>query len=273
MRMQRQITFVVNSNNREILQSNLLASTCLQDPHSHQVIVQEGYSSASQAYNDAIDKSKNDLMVFIHQDVILPESWLSDLERALSFLDTDDPQWGVLGTYGLKQSAKGGARGYVYSSGRGIIGEPFEKPAVIQTLDEIVLIVRKSSGLRFDDALPHFHFYGTDICFRAKELGMNSYAISAFCIHNTHQSLVLPKEFYDCCSHIRRKWSSELPIYTTCAVMTESNAPVVMRRLRELYLRLTRRNLSSGMRREDVPRLVEEVDAVIRRASLVSSTR
>ena len=69
----------------------------------------------------------------------------------------------------------------------------------VQTLDEIVLILKKSSGLRFDDSLPHFHFYGTDICLRAAQRGMRSYAISAFCVHNTHQTLVLPEEFYECC--------------------------------------------------------------------------
>jgi len=55
----------------------------------------------------------------------------------------------------------------------------------VQTLDEIVLIFRRDSGLSFDETLPHFHFYGTDICMRAAEQGRQCYAISAFCVHNT----------------------------------------------------------------------------------------
>ena len=97
--------------------------------HPHQVLIQEGYTSASRAYNDGIDLSTNDLIIFVHQDAILPENWFSDLERALSCLEVDDPRWGVLGCYGEPLNDFG--RGYVYSSGLGIVGKPFDRPARI----------------------------------------------------------------------------------------------------------------------------------------------
>jgi glycosyltransferase involved in cell wall biosynthesis len=251
------ITFVSAVNNREILNEHLLASPCFRAPHNHQILIQEGFPSAAQAYNDAIQKSVNELIVFCHQDIYLPSPWLSQLQKALDQLESQDPNWGVLGCGGMTRDGLG--RGHLYSSGLGILGEPFERPALVQTLDEIVLIVRKSSGLGFDPELPHFHLYGTDICLAAARRGRASYAISAFCIHNTHQGLILPKEFYECCAHVRRVWRDSLPVVTPCIRLTKSNYPVYRRRLHEFYLKHIRRKTVAAVRVGDVPKLVEEV--------------
>jgi hypothetical protein len=253
------ITFVIAVNNRKLFEQTFLASPCLRQPRDHQILVQENFDSAAKAYNDAIDRAANDLIVFCHQDILLPQAWLSQLDCALHHLELDDPKWGVLGSCGSTQV--GGGWGQVYSSGRGVIGQPPERPAEVQTLDEIVLILRKSSGLRFDDSLPHFHFYGTDICLRAAKKGMKSYAISAFCIHNTHQYLVLPKEFYECYGHIKRVWRDSLPIQTTCIRITKLNFPLYSRKLREFYLRHIRRNEIGGRRVENPSCLLDEFGA------------
>lgn len=250
------ITFVVAVNNRKLFDQNFLVSPCLGPAHAHQILVQENFDSAAKAYNEGIDRAANDLIVFCHQDILLPKPWLFQLQCALHQLERRDPEWGVLGTYGKSQDGRGW--GYVYSSGRDVIGEPLEQPVPVQTLDEIVLIVRKSSGLRFDESLPHFHLYGTDICLRAAQRGMKSYAISAFCIHNTHQTLVLPKEFYECCRHIKQVWKDSLPIQTTCVRITKFNFPLNGRRTREFYLRHIRRKECGGMRVQNPLLLLEE---------------
>jgi hypothetical protein len=258
MAFKNRITFVIAVNNRELFEQNFLASPCLGQPHDHEIFVQENYKSAAKAYNDAIDRAANDLIVFCHQDILLPKAWLSQLQRSLDDLAVSDPKWGVLGSYGKTQDGRGW--GHVYSSGRDVIGEPLQRPVEVQTLDEIVLILRKSSGLRFDDSLPHFHFYGTDICLRAAKKGMKSYAISAFCVHNTLQTLVLPKEFYECCRHIKRVWKNCLPIQTTCIRITRLDFPLHNRRLREFYLRHIRRKECGGTRvRDPLPLLKEFV--------------
>jgi hypothetical protein len=238
------ITFVVPvTRERQVVRTNFLASPGLRRSNGHQLLLQENFNSASAAYNDAIEKSCNDLMVFAHQDIILPEPWLLQLETAIEHLEIMDPRWGVLGCYGM--SSAGTGHGHVYSSGRRVFGGPFERPVRVQTLDEIVLVLRKSAGLRFDEALPHFHLYGADICLRAAERGMDSYAISAFCIHNTHQILVLPKEFYTCARYIRRVWRQHLPVHTTCLRLTEFNLPLYARRFNELGLCIRRKKIGA----------------------------
>jgi hypothetical protein len=258
----KSITFVVAVNNKHVFESNFLASPCLSGAHSHQIIVQTGFSSASAAYNDAIDRSTNDLIVFAHQDMIFPEFWLSDLQRALDSLQQTDPQWGVLGCYG--ETLEDNGRGYIYSGGLGIMGKPTDRPAPVQTLDEIVLILRKSSGLRFDEGLPHFHFYGADICMAAAARGLKSYAISAFCIHNTQQNLILPKEFYESYRHLKRRWKNSLPIRTTCVTMTKFDSHMYRKRIQELYLRFIRRKEIGAFRAKDGRALLAELGSANR---------
>ncbi len=252
---QRELTFAVAVNNPEVFENNFLRSPCFRMPHKHQVLIEANVCSAAKAYNDAISRSSSDLIVFAHQDVILPEPWLSDLDRALNCLELQDPRWGVLGCFGM--SSEGQGLGFVYSSGRGVVGAPFENPLPVQTLDEILLIVRKSSGLRFDDQLPHFHLYGADICLRAAEMGMKSYAISAFCIHNTEQKLILPKEFYECYRRLRRRWKCHVPIYTTCLRISKYNLPLYGRKLMEQCLRFRRKRIG-GFRVDNPHALLDE---------------
>src|SRR5579871_3588952 len=194
MYKQEPLTFVVPVPKKgKILTDNFLASPCLRKNSRDQVIIQENFRSAAAAYNDAIDRSSNDLIVFVHQDIWLPNTWRHRLEQALADLSVEDAHWGVLGCWGASPSL--GYRGYIYSNGIGVLGMPFEHPVIVQTLDEIVLIIRKSSGLRFNEQLPGFHLHGTDICLAAKQKGLRSYAIPAFCVHNTSQYFILPKEF------------------------------------------------------------------------------
>jgi hypothetical protein len=255
MHLTNKITFVAAVNNRAILKENLAASSCFSLPASHEVLLREGFSSAAAAYNNAIDEATNDLIVFCHQDIFLPETWLPDLSRALDWLEVNDPNWGVLGCYGETLNDHG--RGYIYSSGRGVLGTPSAPPEPVQTLDEIVLILRKSSGLRFDERLPHFHLYGADICLRAARRGLKNYAISAFCVHNTNQTLVLPAEFYECYKHIKRTWREQLPVQTTCIRITANTMPLYGRRLHELYLRFIRRKQIGGKRIANVKHILQ----------------
>jgi hypothetical protein len=263
------ITFVTATNNDQILTNNLLASPCFLGRHDHEILVQRGFNSAASAYNDAITHSRNDLIVFVHQDVLFPESWLSDLNHALRSLERSDPRWGVLGCYG--ETVNDNERGYIYSPGIGVLGKPFHSPALVQTLDEIVLIIRKSSGLTFDEKLAHFHFYGADICMAVRERGMNSYAISAICIHNSQQNLVLPPEFYDGWKYIRQKWRKFLPIQTTCARITRSNFHFHARLLHDAYLRHIRHKVIGATRVENGRELLAEVERLHEETALATS--
>ena len=247
-------SLIVAVNDRKVLSDNLLTSPCLKGERDYDLFLQEGFPSAAAAYNDAIARAQTDLLIFVHQDVILPGEWLARLRDALNQLEQNDPEWGVLGCSGV--TGGGQFRGRVYTSGVGVIGDASSSPVSVQTLDEIVLIVRKASGLHFDPMLPNFHLYGTDICLRATRMGRINYVFDGFCIHNTRQIFILPEEFYECCKHIRKVWKDQLPIQTTCIRLTSSNIPVITRRLREFYMRHVRRKKSIGIRSENVVKIL-----------------
>jgi hypothetical protein len=248
MPLGQDITFVVAVNRWDVFKTNFLGSPAFRGSYDYQILIQQHFKSAARAYNDAIDRSRNDLMIFAHQDIFFPEPWLAQLARALDYLEVHDPQWGVLGCYGTTRS--GERIGHIYSSGLGVIGQPFEHPKAVLTLDEVVLVLRKSSGLRFDETLPHFHFYGTDICLSAAERGMKSYSVPAFCVHNTEQIMVLPPAFYESAKHIRRVWKAHLPIQTSCIRLTKLNLPMFAMRLRGALLRMRRKDIGASRAQE-----------------------
>jgi hypothetical protein len=254
------VTFVVAVNDDQILANNFLASPCLQGTHTHQLLLQRGFTSASTAYNDAIRQAVNDIMVFAHQDILFPGTWIQDLVNEIARIENRDPRWGVLGCYG--ETLHDNGRGYVYSPGRGFLGKPFIGGAEVQTLDEIVLILRKSTGLGFDATLPNFHFYGTDICMAAVAEGLKCYAISALCIHNSQQNLVLPPDFYSCYRHVKRRWAKFMPIRSTCARITRFDTDVYARKIREAILRIRKKRVGA-QRVQDGRLVLREMEAAL----------
>lgn len=249
------LTFVVAVNDRSILKRNLLASPCLQDT-TVEVLELEGYASAASAYNAAIKQAANDLIVFVHQDVFLPADWISQLLSGIDSLENSGAPWGVIGCCGKTQD--GIRLGHLYTPGEGVIGAAFAKPERVRVLDEVVLVVRKCSGLRFGEDLPGFHFYGTHICLSAAEMGLSCYAISAFCIHNSRQYFDYPPEFYTCYRHIKRRWSNCLPIHTPCICVSRFDWDIWKRRIKRFAFGLSSER---GARIEDPRILMREIQA------------
>ncbi len=224
-------TIVVACNDDRVLHQNLLRSPSVRDGR-YQLILKRGYASAALAYNSALDDARDDLVIFVHQDIYLPVRWFSDLQRAIDHLKRQQLPWGVLGCFGSRAGAAGGL-GRVYTRGMGQHGRRLDGPTPVETLDEIVLVIRRSSGLRFDEQLPHYHLYGPDLCLAARERGLPSYAFQGYCIHNTQQLLALPPQYYDCYWYVRRKWAHRLPIYTSCMTISALNVELYRKRFDE----------------------------------------
>lgn len=213
------VTVVVATNSSPVLNGNLLLSPDIAEQRERLILTREGFSSASTAYNDAIDEAATDLLIFVHQDVYLPNGWFDRVRRSIEAVEAGGVRWGVMGCFGSRRGSSGGI-GRVFTTGRGFHGKVIDRPVVVDTLDEIVLITRKSSGLRFDSQLPHFHMYGVDLCLQARKAGLSNYALPAPCVHNTNQLVALPPEFYACHRYVKRKWRHCLPISASCMPVT-----------------------------------------------------
>jgi len=247
------LTLVVAVNHEKVLQDNLFGSPDINE--FFELIEKRGYPSASKAYNSGLAEANSEIVVLAHQDVYLPAGWLTSLEKSLAQLDGLDPNWGVLGVFGTAHSSD--LVGHVYSTGLGqTLGASFDRPIECRTLDELLLVIRRSSGLRFDERLPGFHLYGTDICMEAHKQGLKSYVIPAFCIHNSNGIGRLPGAFWKAYLCLRHKWWKQLPISSPCTMITKGCSPMLRSLLQGTFNTFFSRN-AVGKRSADPAGLLD----------------
>ena len=260
---------ITAANDDRVLKLCLLNSPGIES--ASEVLVQRGYSSAAVAYNAAIEQASTDLLVLVHQDIYLPENWIQRVQSAVEQLAQTCPDWGVLGCCGIQTSGK--HVGYIYDGAwNRVLGEPFEGGLEVESLDEAVLIIRKSSGLRFDPSLEGFHMYGADVCLQAQSRGKKCYAIGAFCIHNTNPYRMLPLHFWKGYLAMRRKWKAQLPIKTTCTEITYSCWPMVRWNIVRALNLATGRDSQPVRRVDDPSRLYHELKPTLPSAAYALSS-
>lgn len=172
-------------------------------------------TNACKGLNEGITKANHNIILLCHQDVAFPDNWITNLYNQISLIN--DECWGVLGTAGyterwhLTGNIKSGDK-YIRS---GIL------PCIAMTLDEHCLIIKKDSGLRFDETIDDdcsFHWYGTDICLSAYQQGMNCYVINNF-LHHLSDNPNRDDNFKKAEKWIVNKWTGKSKfkrIYTTC---------------------------------------------------------
>ena len=204
------LDFVVAVNDQQVFEANFARSPILRKTGTH-VVVRCGFASASAAYNSGMSLGTNELVVFCHQDVYLPAAWSDWLTTATAQLAASDPRWAVLGVFGA--TASGLPMGHVWSSGlQKVLGDKFNAPVPVVSLDEVLIVVRRSSALQFDETFPGYHLFGTDIVQQALRRGLGAYAIWAPVIHNSRPVMYLPREYFAAYDYVRRKWAHRLPI-------------------------------------------------------------
>jgi len=172
--------------------------------------------SAPSALNEGWKKANGEILVFCHQDVIFPHDWPEQMLRQIAKVEKIHKNWGVLGPYGVSMTGK--CVGNVIDPHRSSCEKRL--PVVVQSLDELCLITRRNSGLRFDERLGGFHFYGADICLEAMTNGMTNFAIDA-CVQHLSPGPV-DEAFVEMANRLFRKWSArrspKLVIETTCGI-------------------------------------------------------
>ena len=173
-----------------------------------------------------MDCADADVVIFAHQDVYFPRGWDKKLFSTIEGLELEGNKWGVLGVVGKDRTNNlvGGA----WSNGLQLkIESKFTSPATVMSVDEIAIVLRKNSGLRFDDDLPSFHLYGTDIVQSALKAGFEAYVFDGPVIHNSVPVVQLDSSYVKAYQYIQRKWKAELPIWTTVVPVTKSGWPLL----------------------------------------------
>lgn len=246
---------IVAANDRSVLEGCLLSSPAIHQ--AHQLMVQWGFAAAARAYNDGLKKTSSEVVVFAHQDVYLPMGWDKWLTSSLEWLSANDSAWAVAGVFGIGIDDQ--FKGQVYCTrNKRVVGTPLCEPVQALALDELLLIVRRSAEIHFDERLPGFHLYGTDICLEARRRALHSYVVPAFCIHNSSGWVFLPWAFWRSYFYLRRKWWNQLPLKTPCTVIQRKATPVITTPAMSFYHHCLRRR-PVGMRVNEPAKLFETI--------------
>jgi len=175
--------------------------------------------SAAQALNIGIDKARGEIIVLCHQDVLFYENWLEMLFDRIQKVEEKTKNWGVLGTAGITEK-KDNCVGVIYNMGGTLQWQQTVRQPVwpVQTVDELCMIIRKSSGLRFDGGtFDGFHCYGPDICLNALSRNMKNYGILCPMVHNSAAGSLRSgkKDFMKHLNALARKWRASFPTIRT----------------------------------------------------------
>jgi hypothetical protein len=222
-------------NDKETLRSNLMASSLLNDDDVHSLFIEDA-RCASIAYNNVLENTTSPYVILAHQDVYLPRGFKEDLLAGILAIERTDKNWGVLGIVGIDVMST--LQGRLWSNGLQIeVGAQIEFPMPVVSIDELLIVLRRDSGLFFDGNLPGFHLYGTDIVLTALERGLGAYVFDGPVIHNSLPVKTLKSDYEAAYRFMQRKWRHRLPLQSLIVPITRTLWPLRKRKIRALKRR------------------------------------
>ena len=231
------IALICASNDPDSLQRNLLQSDLVN--HVSELHVETGAPSAAIAYNRGLAATQAPLVLLAHQDVYLPFNWAQHLQTALRWLNEDDPNWGVLAPFGMVNATH---RGQIYSTSLSrVVGEPVKEPLRVESVDELLIILNRNSGIGFDEGLPDWHLYGTDIVQTARARGIGAWVAHMPLVHNDRFHGYLGAGFGRSYRYAGRKWTCGQPIRSPVLWLHPHGRALALYRLRALKSWMARR--------------------------------
>lgn len=222
MQTLRDFVFVSSITRWDVAHERLLASPCLQRG-GHELVLQLNVDSAAAAVNRVLDsRPAATWLVWLHQDVFLPEGWSMLFAQRLEQARMRWPDLAVAGVYGVQGAGAQAVRaGHVLDRGR-LLREPAPLPHAVDSLDELLFAVRTDCGLRLDPALG-FDFYATDLVLQAQSKGLSAAVVDAYCEHwsdTPRDSGAAPSALLHrigaSAAAFERKWQARLPVCTPC---------------------------------------------------------
>jgi hypothetical protein len=218
------LTVVAAVNDDQVLNQNLMKSPMIATG-GMPVVLERGHDSAGKAYNAGAARTDADVIIFAHQDVYFPPDWEQRLQESIERLQGSGAPWGVLGVWGVRPDGTFAGRVWCTGSNQEFTG-PIAGVDEVASIDEIVIVIPRSAGLRFDERLPGFHLYATDIARQARDRGLKTYAIDAPVVHNSRTVPQLGQAYVRAYQHMQRKYRSQLPLQTCVLPVTRFGYPL-----------------------------------------------
>lgn len=172
------------------------------------------FASAGAALNHGARMARNEVVVFVHQDVYLHS--LPALEAAAATL-LADPAIGVLGAVGVSHRGEviGAMRDRVVPLGRST-----SIPVDVDSLDEVLFMVTRSQVLReplSESPDLAWHAYAVEYCLRMRASGRRAAAVD---IPLTHNSMTTNLARLDVAHRsVGHTYAGLAPVRTTCGIV------------------------------------------------------
>lgn len=178
-----------------------------------------------------LSRARGRYVLLCHQDLRLLNEGRIELEKCLQELDRLDENWALAGNAG------GTDTGVVLriSDPHGDDQRIGTFPALVHSLDENFIVVRRSAMIAPSHDLCGFHLYGTDLCLQAATRGMSAYVID-FHLQHLGRGTIGP-EYYQCLEALEAKYAGLFQprrIRTTCLhpFLTGSHVRLTVERLK-----------------------------------------
>jgi hypothetical protein len=188
------------------------------------------FPSAGAALNHGARRAHNDVVVFVHQDVVLHS--LVALEEAAAVLAAE-PDVGIAGAVGIDAHYRilGRIRDRVVP-----IGDVAAEPQDVDSLDEVLLLVRREHVLKeplSEDPLLAWHAYGVEYSARTRRAGLRAVVLD---IPLTHNSLTTNLDALDLAhGRVGELYPELVPLQTTCGTIWGGDPPgTIGRQLRRI---------------------------------------
>lgn len=206
-----------------------------------------GAETMGAAYNQGLAGTDAPYVILLHQDVYLPEGWLARAAEEIRRLESAHPDWAVAGIYGLTTAGRHAGRVWDAVFGHELTSS-VQLPAEVQSLDELLLIVRRDRFAGFDPNLPSFHLYGTDAVQSALQSGHGAFALDLPVVHNNRPIESLGGGYADAYRYMQAKWSDRLPIATSVCTLSSNPWHLARVRLRRWRAKVERGGLLGDAR-------------------------
>ena len=224
------------------------------------------YPTAGSALNHGVSLAKNDVVVFVHQDVFLHS--LTALKEAAAAMSAGG--FGLLGAVGISSGGRiiGRVRDRVV-----LLGEPVQQPTDVDSVDEVLFLAPRSQLLReplAESSDLAWHAYAVEYGLRLRRLGLRTGVAD---IPLTHNSLSINVERLDVAHRaVADLYPELLPVRTTCGVIhakTGGRVFLPAHRWRYRWLReslVLRQAQGTGKASAVLADIRDDVDGVISRA-------
>ena len=173
--------------------------------------------SAYEAIRIFLKQALGRYVVILHQDAF-PDDTYNALVLKIENLEKLDPNWGVIGNAGKKQSDF--IKGYMSLTRHDGIHYTNFSPVKVDTIDENVMIIKGGSGITVSRDLTGYHFYGFDISSVAARLGYNVYVIDFLWRHLSPGTI--DNSFLNAREAVEKKmagYSNVVSMPTTCTTL------------------------------------------------------